>query len=148
MTANPQPPPEAQLIHDRREAMRPKMSMRRAASEAGLSPERWRQIETGTARVASGIDVPVRDAPASTIAAMSAVVGITPAELTGAGRIDAARLLAELPGRQAEADPMTLEEMRQLSRRLTATIQALEAEDVRDSAGRDDPKTDRQLRRA
>ncbi|MEW2631581.1 hypothetical protein AB0903_07970 [Streptomyces sp. NPDC048389] len=70
------------------------MSARKAASQAGLSDARWRQIVSGYQSV-SGAFVPVR-APAETLARMAQVVGVSAEELTEAGREDAAQELAKM----------------------------------------------------
>jgi hypothetical protein len=118
MTADPQPPPESQLIAARRKAMDPEPSYRKAAREAGISPERWRQIETGVARVARGVDVPVRDVPAATIARMALFVRATPAELEACGRPDAARELATLLAARPERELSDAEMFADLSERI------------------------------
>jgi hypothetical protein len=70
-----------------------KLSAREAARRAGISEGRWRQIAGGYQVVSAGVYAPVRG-PAETLARMAAVVGVTPAQLTEAGRPDAARALA------------------------------------------------------
>jgi Helix-turn-helix domain len=116
MTALPQPPPESQLISARRKETA--LSYRQAARQAGMSPERWRQIEQGMARVARGTDVPVRDAPADTVAKMAWVVGATPAELESCGRADAAAGLRALIAAEPPRDQTTDEMLAELSERL------------------------------
>ncbi|MBT2453334.1 hypothetical protein [Streptomyces sp. ISL-86] len=69
------------------------MSARKAASQAGLSDARWRQIVSGYQSV-SGAHVPVR-APAETLARMAQVVGVSPEQLAEAGREDAAQELGK-----------------------------------------------------
>lgn len=49
MTAAIRPPPEARLITEMREKP-PRMSMREAALDTGISPTHWRQVETGVRR--------------------------------------------------------------------------------------------------
>lgn len=125
MTATPQPPlppapPESQLIAARRKAMDPEPSYRKAARAAGISPERWRQIETGIARVARGTDVPVRDVPAQTIARMARVVGATPAELESVGRADAAAELRRIIEAEPQEEMSQAEMIADLRRRLSA----------------------------
>jgi transcriptional regulator with XRE-family HTH domain len=72
---------------------RAKLSAREAARRAGISEGRWRQIASGYQVVSAGVYAPVRG-PAQTLARMAAVVGVTPAQLTEAGRPDAAKALA------------------------------------------------------
>jgi transcriptional regulator with XRE-family HTH domain len=109
----PPPPPEANLIREKREAMIPRLSMREAARRAGISAPWWRMLETGIRRV-KGQDFPER-ANAETLARMARVVGLTPAELHAAasasetpqdaGRIrDAAEILARLQPDEARTE--------------------------------------------
>jgi hypothetical protein len=70
-----------------------KLSAREAARRAGISEGRWRQIAGGYQVVSAGVYAPVHG-PAQTLARMAAVVGVTPAQLTEAGRPDAAKELA------------------------------------------------------
>jgi hypothetical protein len=70
-----------------------KLSAREAARRAGISEGRWRQIAGGYQVVSAGVYAPVHG-PAQTLARMAAVVGVTPAQLTEAGRPDAAQALA------------------------------------------------------
>ncbi len=93
MDTRPEQPPEGRLIHDA--ADRLDLSIREAAKRAGISYGRWRQITTGYQNVSPGSYAAVH-APAKTLAKMARVVGVTPAQLTEAGRDDAAAVLAEL----------------------------------------------------
>ncbi|MEU0181506.1 helix-turn-helix transcriptional regulator [Streptomyces sp. NPDC006207] len=88
----PEAPAEAKLIQAALKKSR--LTARRAASKADLSEARWRQIVSGYQSV-SGSYIPVK-APAETLARMAQVVGVTPDELTKAGRADAATELADL----------------------------------------------------
>ncbi|MGF0163142.1 hypothetical protein ACQRET_03735 [Streptomyces koyangensis] len=92
MQTRPEPPPEAALI--RAATKRNRISGRKAASLAGISDARWRQIVTGYQSV-GGTYVPVK-APADTLARMAQATGVTADELTTAGREDAAAELREL----------------------------------------------------
>ncbi len=85
----PAAPPEAVLIHRHRETLTPPMSRRQAATQAGISPSQWSDIERGTKKAGNGITVPVQ-ATARTLARMAQVIGVTPDDLTNAGRHDAA----------------------------------------------------------
>ena len=87
----PAMPAEGRLIDAALKAAVPKLSMRRAAEAAGMSDGRWRQIVKGYQGTGSG-RIPVV-APADTLARMALVVGVTPDELDGAGRSDAAESL-------------------------------------------------------
>lgn len=98
MAAAAIPPPEALLITRMREKP-PRISMAEAARRSGLSPTRWRQIENGF-RPERGTRYP-ETGPAQTIAKMALAVGATPAQLTEAGRADAA---AELEVMIADAE--------------------------------------------
>lgn len=88
----PQAPHEAALLQAA--LKRSRMSARSAASKAGISDARWRQIVSGYQSV-SGSYIPVR-APAETLARMAQVVGVTAEELATAGRHDAAEALNDL----------------------------------------------------
>lgn len=94
MPTDPIPPPEAQLIHDRREAP-PKMSKRQAADRAGLSEGRWRQLENGGYKRRGRWSEEI--APPPTLAKMARAVGVTEDELRAIGKDDAAAELAALP---------------------------------------------------
>jgi transcriptional regulator with XRE-family HTH domain len=91
VTADVTVPPEALLIAAMRQRA-PRISMSEAARRSGISLTRWRQIENGF-RPERGTRY--REVgPAQTIARMAAVVGISPQQLTDAGRADAADELA------------------------------------------------------
>jgi transcriptional regulator with XRE-family HTH domain len=97
MDQRPEQPPEGRLLADAAE--RHSLSVREAARRAGLSYGRWRQITSGYQNVSPGSYAPVR-APARTLARMAHVVGVTPGELTAAGREDAASALEEIRRRE------------------------------------------------
>ncbi|SPX87633.1 hypothetical protein [Mycobacteroides abscessus] len=82
-------PPEAALIEGLRTAVRPPLSVRTAAQDAGISEGRWRQIAKGYNQATRDVRVPVR-APADTLARMARTVRATPDQLREAGREDAA----------------------------------------------------------
>jgi hypothetical protein len=96
----PPPPPEAVLIRERREAQFPRLSMRRAAIDAGISPSSWAEVETARKTVAPGVMIYRKGTP-EMVAPMAASLGITAAELRAAGREDAARALAAMAGHPA-----------------------------------------------
>ena len=87
------PPREACLIRERRIAQVPRLSMRRAAHLAGIAAQSWANVETGQKNLGAGIVVP-HEGSADMVARMASVVGVTPDELAGAGREDAAAILA------------------------------------------------------
>lgn len=87
------PPREARLIRERRIAQVPRLSMRRAAHLAGIAAQSWANVEAGQKSLGAGIVVP-HEGSAEMVARMASVVGVTPAELAGAGREDAAAILA------------------------------------------------------
>ena len=93
MDTRPEQPPEGRLIHDA--ADRLDLSIREAAKRAGISYGRWRQIVMGYQNISPGVYGAVH-APATTVAKMAKVVGVTPSQLTEAGRDDAAEFLAGL----------------------------------------------------
>jgi len=95
MTAQPNPPAEAELIRQRREVADPPMSRRQAAAKAGISPSQWSDIERGHKQAGSGVTVPVQ-ATAETLARMARTIGMSPEELAAAGRQDAAQALSAL----------------------------------------------------
>lgn len=93
--------PEGALIEN---ALRLKgVSGRHAASEAGISDARWRQIVNGYMSAGGGQAVAVVG-PADTLARMARVAGVSADQLRDAGRADAADLLLTLAGMQAEAE--------------------------------------------
>ena len=106
------PPPEAQLIAEMREKP-PRMSMREAARAARISDARWRQIEHGV-RYFRGIPYP-EIGPAQTIARMAHAVGVTAAQLTEAGRADAAAELEAMAESAEHAPPFTGAQRRALA---------------------------------
>jgi hypothetical protein len=67
-------------------------SAREAARRAGISEGRWRQIAGGYQVVSPGVYAHVRG-PAATLARMATVAGVTPEQLTAAGRDDAAMVM-------------------------------------------------------
>jgi transcriptional regulator with XRE-family HTH domain len=85
----PNPPPEGQAIEAAR--TRARLSIREAARRAEMSEGRWRQIVRGY-HLAAGVVVPDYG-PDDTIARMAHAVGLTPTDLTKAGRPDAAAIL-------------------------------------------------------
>jgi transcriptional regulator with XRE-family HTH domain len=92
MPEKPAQPAEGALIQ--RAMVRQRLSARQAAVKAGISEGRWRQIVSGY-QSARGQQFPVT-APAATLAHMAAAVGLTPEDLTEAGRGDAADILRDL----------------------------------------------------
>ena len=91
MAERPSPPPWGALLT--KALASAEISAREAARRAGISEGRWRQIASGYQVVSPGIYAPVHG-PAKTLARMAAVVGVTPEQLTRAGRQDAAKALA------------------------------------------------------
>jgi hypothetical protein len=124
MPNRPEPPPWGALITAA--LGRARLSVRAAASRAGISEGRWRQIAGGYQVVSSGVYAPVRG-PAGTLAKMAAVAGVAPAELSAAGRPDAAEALAAtLAAPKPSADEDVLQRVRAMNqdqaRELLATI--------------------------
>lgn len=99
--------PEGVLIDELRDAHRPRLSVRKAAEQAGISEGRWRQIVKGYQQVTSDVRAPVR-APADTLARMAKVVGATPEQLRNANREDAAEELQALTQAPAATDEQIL----------------------------------------
>ena len=122
MPERPAPPPWGALLT--RALGRAKLSAREAAKRAGISEGRWRQIASGYQVVSAGVYAPVRG-PAATLARMSSVVGVTPAQLRRAGRPDAARALTAASG-ETEVGQELLQRVREMNsdqaRELLATI--------------------------
>jgi hypothetical protein len=81
------------------------MSAREAARRAGISEGRWRQIAGGYQVVSPGVYAQVRG-PAATLARMATVAGVTPAQLTAAGRDDAARVMLRQQEDRPDGDEM------------------------------------------
>jgi hypothetical protein len=86
-------PPWARLIRDRREAMMPPVSMRKAAKLAGMSDSTWLAAESGGR------------ATRATLASQALLVDATPAELEKAGRPDAAAALRTLLRQRLDEAP-------------------------------------------
>jgi hypothetical protein len=122
MTERPAPPPWGALITAALASEG--ISAREAARRAGLSEGRWRQITGGYQVVSPGIYAEVRG-PASTLARMAAVAGVTPAQLRASGRDDAAQILASQRDRRPAGEEM-IERVRAMdtdqARELLATI--------------------------
>ena len=91
MAERPPPPPWGVLLT--RALANAQLSARQASRRAGISEGRWRQIASGYQVVSPGVYAPVHG-PAQTLARMAAVAGVTAAQLTEAGRPDAANALA------------------------------------------------------
>jgi hypothetical protein len=91
MAQRPSPPPWGAVLT--KALADAQLSAREASRRAGISEGRWRQIASGYQVVSSGVYAPVHG-PAETLAKMAAVAGVTPAQLTDAGRPDAAEALA------------------------------------------------------
>jgi hypothetical protein len=91
MAERPSPPPWGVLLT--KALAEAQLSAREASRRAGISEGRWRQIAGGYQVVSRGVYAPVHG-PARTLARMAAVAGVTPAQLTDAGRADAAKMLA------------------------------------------------------
>jgi hypothetical protein len=103
MPYRPQAPPWGTLISAA--LAREGLSARAAARRAGLSEGRWRQITGGYQVVSPGVYAPVRG-PATTLARMAAVAGVTAEQLRAAGRDDAAGLLDRQQETRPAADEM------------------------------------------
>jgi transcriptional regulator with XRE-family HTH domain len=97
------PPPEARLIRTAREAVGMTAARAAEATKGAVSATYWRDIERGHGG-RRGQQVPAR-ASARLLAAMAHVTGVTPEQLAGAQREDAARVLAEILRRE-DAPPV------------------------------------------
>ena len=111
-----QPPPWAQRIRQRREALFPPVSRRQAALAAGVSVSTWIEIENAAKKVAPGVEVEVRGTP-DKVARMAEFLEITPDELREDGRDDAARHLEALLGRAQTV--LTERQKRMLGRKIS-----------------------------
>jgi hypothetical protein len=128
-------PKAAQLIEQLRTHKH--LSVAEAARRAQLSEARWRQIAKGVQQINADLAVPVIG-PASTLARMALVVGATPEQMAGAGRPDAAEMMAVIaaqpdnaPGDAAAALAPALADIAELEvlwGRLTALSDELRAE--------------------
>jgi len=116
MADRPEPPAWGVLLAAAlREAC---MSAREAARRAGISEGRWRQIAGGYQVVSPGVYAHVRG-PAATLARMAKVAGVTPDQLTAAGRDDAAIV-------------MLREQDRPASDELLARVRAMDTDQARE----------------
>lgn len=100
--STPPPPPTRWGVLINRALETTGMSIRQAAPLAGISDVRWGQIVRGYQK-SGDLYVVAKGSPAA-LARMAAVVGVTPQQLSDAGRPDAARALAatQPPGDGAE----------------------------------------------
>lgn len=140
MTA-PRPPQPLvmQDIERRRKHPARNLSIREAASRAGFSEARWRQLESGARSTPLGYAP--EPAPKDMLARMAYVVGMTPAELREAGYPEAAEFLemyaaeqaasAEADEEAATAGARAAAEARGLTARQRAALAAMIAEDLR-----------------
>ncbi|AKK11048.1 hypothetical protein [Corynebacterium uterequi] len=101
------PSPEGLLIRSTRENLVPRLSIRAAASVAGISESRWRQIEKGSQR-AAGADVPAI-ASDELLGTMAHVVELTPEDLQAVGRAGAAKYLAQLNAIERDRNRMDVD---------------------------------------
>ena len=90
MDERPEQRPEGALIAAA--LKRSRMSQRRAAAKAGISENRLRAIVHGYQNVGAGTYVAVKGPP-DTVARIADAVGVTPEQLEGVGRDDAAEEL-------------------------------------------------------
>jgi hypothetical protein len=101
MTAPPQPPPEAELIRARREALF--LSMRQAAISTGISPSAWAEVETARKKVAPGVEI-ARKGTAKIVSQMALFLKIAPGEMRDRGRGDVADYMEKILN-TVQADP-------------------------------------------
>jgi hypothetical protein len=111
MAQRPSPPPWGVVLT--KALADAQLSAREASRRAGISEGRWRQIASGYQIVSSGVYAPVHG-PAETLAKMAAVAGVTPAQLTDAGRPDAADALVSRGEADASHEQM-LQRVREMS---------------------------------
>lgn len=108
----PEPPPEAKLIAELRNAMVPPLSMREAARRAGFSAATWTQIEQGYRKVTPAVTIPIKGTDEK-IARMALTAGAAPEQLAAAGRPAAAEMLAKLIAAGPDLRTQTIEAVRQ-----------------------------------
>lgn len=127
-----------ELLESARERRRPRLSQNALAKQAGTSGTTYRRIIKGVARF-GGHDVPFDGSP-DIIAQVAKVLGVTPAQLRGVGRDDAARELENAPSGEAvdrilathprrpltdeDLEGLTLDELEELAGRLLDRIEA------------------------
>ena len=121
ITAPTTRPPEGQLLADARHRRVPKLSAEQAAALAGMSENRWLQIETG--RGPGGRRVVADE---TRLAIMAHAVGVDPEELRAVGRGDAADVYERLW-------PADVVEYRGLRMRLADGLGRAEADRLRAS---------------
>lgn len=97
------------------------MSMRAAALKAGISPSRWKQIESGT-RQFRGETYPEPPGPAPTVARMAHAVGATPEQMEEAGRPDVAGELRAILDALDGAAPFTGRQKDALASRISRNL--------------------------
>jgi transcriptional regulator with XRE-family HTH domain len=122
--AQPRPtqqPVVMKLIRERRKRMH--LSYDRAATRAGISGTRWRQLEDGH-RAIRGVGYIPEEAPPATLARMAYVVGVTPDELISDGQPAAGAELADLIELRSREDGETQAE----AARAVSTLPWLNAE--------------------
>lgn len=91
------PTPEGRLIRRARERAIPKLTIRAAASRAGMSAEQWGYVERGYVPSRGGQPPRRFSPPAPTLARMASTLSVTPGELESEGqRPDAAETLREM----------------------------------------------------
>lgn len=123
MNDRPPQPPEMALIERRRQAARPRLSIRQAAMRAGVSETWWRLKESGSRPTPLGYAP--EHATDDAVVTMADIAGVTPDELREAGREGAAvkleSVLAERAAREradeSEAEAMVAAARRPLSPR-------------------------------
>lgn len=107
--------PEGRLIRRVRELMTPKLTIRAAAGEIGMSPEQWGYAERGYLPSRGGNPAQEFHPPAATLARMAASLGIPPARLRSEGGprgAEAADLLESEGQRSGAAGRQVLERPR------------------------------------
>lgn len=130
MTEKPGRPAEGALLHEARKARG--MSIERAANAAGYSVSRWRAIEAGYMTIRAGVYTSTI-ARADTLARMSKAVGVTPEQLEGVGRQDAAdqlRAMTETPAEPDEPGVVTVRHLNSLAEVFIVMAEEADEEDL------------------
>lgn len=144
MSDRPEQRPEGRLIE--LALKRTRSSIRKAAAEVPISEGRLRQIINGYETRGAGVHLAVR-APAETLASIARAFGITPEQLEGADRADAAAELRDLltteptpPASETDRVKLAHEKIREAQRLMQEAQQILggdtaETDEPRRSAG-------------
>lgn len=105
----PKPTPEGVLIRRVRESLRPRLPVAEAAKRAEVGEVTWGNTERGYKTKGRGLDPQPFSPSPKILAHMAYALGLTPSDLDGVGRSDAAAVLAEMRGGELEPEVMEAE---------------------------------------